>query len=205
MSARDMVGRRSDYDETFDDFPTPPWATRALMERVLPRVEYSNFKDLHVLEPACGRGYMSNAIKEYGCAVTSTDVRDYGYPDQHVLDYLSAPSITPHWVITNPPYAKLLPFIEKALSEATHGVAMLTRIQALMDGSRYRRLYSTNPPTIVAFFSGRLKVKQGRVVQNAPAMFHHCWLVWKKGMDPLPPTWIEPKAQEQLEKPEDYL
>ena len=56
------MAQRNEALDSFDDFPTPPWATRALMEHVL------NLKKVQTMtcrEPACGRGYMSKVLEEY--------------------------------------------------------------------------------------------------------------------------------------------
>ena len=58
-----VMQQRSEPHESLDDFPTPPWATRALCEQLkllgfdLPRQS--------VWEPACNRGYMARVLGEY--------------------------------------------------------------------------------------------------------------------------------------------
>jgi hypothetical protein len=55
-----------------DLYPTPTWPVEALLEHV-------SVKGLRILEPACGTGGMSEALKAAGALVHSTDIEDYGY------------------------------------------------------------------------------------------------------------------------------
>ncbi len=72
-----MQQRRESLD-SLDDFPTPPWATRALIKHVIqplmPRRELA--RDT-VWEPSCNRGYMSKALKESFYHVYDSDIADY--------------------------------------------------------------------------------------------------------------------------------
>ena len=52
-----VMAQRSEPRNAPDDFPTPPWATRALCEHVLHRP--ASLQDKHCLEPACGAGHMA--------------------------------------------------------------------------------------------------------------------------------------------------
>src|SRR4051812_33119398 len=89
-----MAQRRAPTRDALDDFPTPPWAIRALTKYV---IEPSGT----CLEPACGRGYMSATLAERFDEVVSTDIFDYGFGG--VVDFLN-PTHEPDsfdWVITN--------------------------------------------------------------------------------------------------------
>ena len=57
-----VMAQRHEPTDSLDDFPTPPWATRALVEHVIGVDEVSSKK---CLVPACGRGYMATALKPY--------------------------------------------------------------------------------------------------------------------------------------------
>ena len=147
-----VAARRLSPTDASDDFPTPPWATRALMEHVINPV-WSHGRTCW--EPAANRGYMSLALREYFDHVLESDVVDYGYGN--VVDFLSVPDgegdLVVHWVITNPPFNKAQQFIEKAQSIATDGVAMLVRTSFLESVMRYHTLFMHNAPDIVAQFS----------------------------------------------------
>jgi hypothetical protein len=71
--------------DDLDYSPTPPWATRALIERVFPILGVRDFAS--VWEPACGEGHMAEVLREFFAEVTATDVFDYGYGDV-VYDFL---------------------------------------------------------------------------------------------------------------------
>lgn len=74
------MAQRFEPHDSLDDFPTPPWATRALVEQVLGGgVEVA---DLSCLEPACGRGHMANALGQYFRTVTASDLGCYGFGKQ---------------------------------------------------------------------------------------------------------------------------
>ena len=64
-----------------DFFPTPPWATFALIDN-------ERFKG-DIWECACGDGAMSRVLERYCCRpVYSSDLYNRGYGD-HGLDFLS--------------------------------------------------------------------------------------------------------------------
>ncbi len=226
MTIRDMVARHSDFDETEDFIPTPPWATRALYEFVAPRLK-ENAPHLRAYDPACGQGHMMQVFSEYGHKwVVGSDfsakqllkARERLGPDAQLYheDFVS-PFLPPNQsdvFISNPPYKHLNDFIDKSLQEAAFGVGMLCRIQALESESRYNGIFKHRPPTQIAFFSNRIPFKTGAVAKKAPKMFFHVWLWWerlhnpvepaKKWRDPRPPIWIPYDAQTRLEKDEDY-
>src|SRR5229473_1576837 len=81
-----VMAQRTEPKDSPDDFPTPPWATRGLVEHVLS--DKDGLKALSCLEPACGAGHMAKVLKEYFGEVKSADAYDYGYGKvQDFLDY----------------------------------------------------------------------------------------------------------------------
>ena len=58
-----VMSQRNPNMDTFDNFPTPPWATRAFVESQL--LGANDLATSTCLEPACGQGYMSETLKEY--------------------------------------------------------------------------------------------------------------------------------------------
>jgi hypothetical protein len=69
-------------------FPTPPWATRALFQHVLPELKVGEVGD--IWEPACGEGHMAAIIAEFAAPVAASDVFAYGY-GLTPLDFLTDP------------------------------------------------------------------------------------------------------------------
>ena len=58
-----VMAQRKEAKGSLDDFPTPPWATRALLEHVIEQGGYTD--RLTALEPACGVGHMAKVLREY--------------------------------------------------------------------------------------------------------------------------------------------
>ena len=201
--------RKSGSDEP-DDFLTPPWATRALCEKIL--LFNSNRKMWDAWEPACGRGYMSATLEEYFETVYSTDKYEYGYGG--VQDFLNSPSSQRvAWIITNPPYKYAEEFIREARLRARRGVAMLVRTSFIESVGRYNRLFKDSPPTTVAQFSERVPMVKGRLDKNASTATSYCWLIWNNDT-PFQNThltinggsellWIPP-CRRDLEREGDY-
>src|SRR5690242_20307770 len=119
-----VMAQRVEAADSPDDFPTPPWATRALCEYLLSKAELASET---CLEPACGRGYMTRPLAEYFAEVESADAYHYGFAP--VRDFLSYPyeAGSHDWVITNPPFRLAEEFILRALTVARKGVAILAR------------------------------------------------------------------------------
>jgi hypothetical protein len=118
-----VIAQRVEAADSPDDFPTSPWATRALVERVLE--DRAALTTMLCLEPACGAGHMAEVLKEYFHAVTGADAYYYGY----VRDFLTYPyeANACDWVITNPPFRLAEEFVLRALRMARRGVAILAR------------------------------------------------------------------------------
>jgi hypothetical protein len=197
-----VMSQRFEGKESLDDFPTPPWATRALMEQILSPL--LSGKKSSCLEPACGRGFMSEALKEYFYEVDSKDIFEYGYGE--VDDFLSSTSKKKYdWVITNPPFKNAEEFILKGLSIANKGVAVLVRTVFLESVGRYERLFSKTPPSIVAQFVERVPMVQGRVDKQASTATGYAWIIWTKDFKGKPlMRWIAP-CRKLLEKETDYI
>ena len=51
-----VMAQRTEGKKSLDDFPTPLWATRALIEEVIGKDRVTGQT---CLEPACGRGHMA--------------------------------------------------------------------------------------------------------------------------------------------------
>jgi hypothetical protein len=82
-----VMAQRIEPKDSPDDFPTPPWATRGLIEHVLE--DKTSLASMNCLEPACGAGHMAKVLKEYFKEVQSADAFDYGYGT--LRDFLTYP------------------------------------------------------------------------------------------------------------------
>src|SRR5262249_55222045 len=118
-----VMAQRAELKNSLDDFPTPPWATRALIEHVVAgKNVLSSMTCLEPacgrLEPACGRGHMSVVLAHYFREVASFDVFDYGFGG--IADFLKTKHAPQSfdWVITNPPFRLGEEFINRAMKIA---------------------------------------------------------------------------------------
>lgn len=201
--ARALMADRREPDDSLDYFPTPPWATRALVEDVLGAELGLSLAGFTIREPACGEGHIAGVLEEYRpLQLWASDIADYsaggrqppGWVGQRdFLDPGEAFGGT-DWVITNPPFdAAALQFVERALAVAKVGVAMFFRTQWATEGvERYQRLFSVRPPTLMAFFSERVNLCKGRWDPDGTTATGYCWLVWLQRRPPQPPFWIPP-------------
>lgn len=197
-----VMAQRFEPANSADDFPTPPWATRALLEHV---IGPAKVKGLTCLEPAAGRGYMARPLSEYFAAVDVADAFAYGYAP--VRDFLTFPyeALSHDWVVTNPPFRLAEEFVNRALYVAKHGVAILARTVFLESVGRYESIFRNTPPSIFAQFSERVPMVKGRVDAKASTATGYAWFIWEKGADQQYPRlgWIPP-CRKGLERTGDY-
>lgn len=200
-----VMQQRSEPHDSLDDFPTPPWATRALCEFLGTRGE--PLDRLTCREPAANRGHMVRPLLESFGAVLASDVHDYGV-GYDARDYLFGPPAhlsRTDWTITNPPFKLAEQFIERALELSNRGVAMIVRAAFLEGMGRFERLYSQNPPSYVLQFAERVVMHKGKLSPDGSTATAYAWLVWFK--DRVDATtrlrWIAP-CRKRLERETDY-
>lgn len=198
-----VMSQRIEAIDSPDDFPTPPWATRALIEHVLGGKAKVSTKSC--LEPACGAGHMVKVLKEYFGRVEYADAYEYGFGP--VRDFLA----TDHkrgsvdWIITNPPFRLAEEFLIHALSIAKSGVAILARTVFLESVGRYNKIFRDVPPSVFAQFSERVPMLRGRLDAKATTATGYAWFIWDKAEVVSAPklVWVPP-CRRQLEKKNDY-
>ena len=203
-----VMQQRSEPHDSLDDFPTQPWATRALCEHVL---NGCHLTGKTAWDPACNRGHMTDPLGEYFAAVWASDIHDYGldgaFQHDFLMPYVPAPlkwgEGLPDWVITNPPFRLAEQFIARARLTAGEGVAMIVRTSFLEGVGRYQNLFSKTPPSIVAQFSERVPMVTGRLTAKGSTATSYCWLVWINGVTTTKLVWIPP-CRKQLERAADY-
>lgn len=213
-----VMQQRSEAHDSLDDFPTPPWATRALCEWLsfdasemlfggVGRLGGGNLR-MTCREPAANRGHMVRPLRECFGQVEAADIHDYGagFPQ---ADYLFGPPPScVDWTITNPPFRLAEQFIDRALLSSTAGVAMIVRSAFLEGQGRYERLFNRVPPTDVLQFTERVVMHKGKLSPKGSTATAYCWLVWRvadkrdRGRTSL--HWIAP-CRARLERPEDYV
>ncbi len=198
-----VMAQRSEAKDSPDDFPTPPWATRALIEYVMDG-HYEVSKQ-SCLEPACGAGHMARVLGEYFGNVIASDAYYYGYGA--IRDFLTYPfeMHSTDWVVTNPPFRLSEEFVIRALKLARQGVAILARTVFIESVGRYRNLFEHTPPTKVAQFTERVPMVKARLDRNATTATSYAWLVWEKRNATTASrlTWVPP-CRKELERDSDY-
>jgi hypothetical protein len=213
-----VASQRLSPIDSLDDFPTPPWATRALFVHVLQPLlgmtPYElNAENWSVWEPAANRRIMADVIAERTSRVWTSDVHDYGYPLDEVgsfpgaggldLDLARGPVSRPDWVISNPPFTLGTEFVERALGEAASGVAMLLRTNWIESEERFD-LFARHQPAVLAPFACRVPMIEHRWDPDASSMTSYSWFVWLK---PPVPRWevmmIPYHVRTSLTRPDD--
>ncbi|TCM21532.1 hypothetical protein EDF56_101196 [Novosphingobium sp. PhB165] len=197
-----VMQQRREAKDALDDFPTPPWATRALCEWIKANIREDLRYD-SCREPAANRGHMVKPLSEYFATVFAADVHDYG-AGFAVEDYLFGPLPTPvDWTITNPPFRLAEQFIERALA-TSDCVAVIVRAAFLEGQGRFERLFAKNPPSHVLQFTERVVMHKGRLAPEGSTATAYAWLVWADRAADTKLRWIAP-CRKRLERPEDYL
>jgi len=195
-----VMQQRSEPHTSLDDFPTPPYSTRAIIEQLaaLGVIE----PGMSCREPAANRGYMVRPLQEYFFCVEAADVHDYGcgYP---VHDYLFGP-VPPavSWTFCNPPFRLAQQFIDRAVQSSSAGVAMIVRSAFTEGVARYNELFSKMPPAFVFQHVERVPMVKGRYDPKASTATSYCWLVWLPGEHDTRMRWIAP-CRKRLERPGD--
>lgn len=153
-----------------DFFPTPAWATHALIEN-------ETFEG-GIWESACGNGAMSDVLEQTGQQVTSTDMYDRGYGEGGV-DFLLSNRRAAN-IVTNPPYNAAEGFVHAGLRKADRKFALLLRLAFLEGANRQRTIFTKAPPSRVWVFSERITFYPAGAVQKGTGTTAYAWFVWEK-------------------------
>lgn len=179
-----VMQQRVEAHDSLDDFPTPCWATRALLyvlarDRILMPADAAR---MTAAEPCANRGFMVKPLAETFHHVIASDIMDYGM-GYAVNDYLF-PGRLPEadWTFMNPPFRLAEQFIARSFETPFwHGTAVLVRSAFVESIDRYNALFGPNPPAIEAHFAERVIMTKGRL------------------LDPDQPYWDE--VEQKLKRP----
>jgi len=153
-----------------DFFPTPRWATFALIEN-----EKFNGE---IWESACGDGTMSRVLEHTGQPVRSSDLYDRGYGEIG-FDFLE-----PHWsadnIVTNPPYNCAEGFVASGVKHSNRKFALLLRLAFLEGANRANTIFAKIPPARVWVFSERITFYPSGVEPKGSGTTAYAWFVWDK-------------------------
>lgn len=198
-----VMQQRSEPHDSLDDFPTPPWATRAICEWLAEQGLIR--RDMTVREPCANRGYMVRPLLEFFDQVEASDVHDYGL-GYEVRDYLFGPDAEPvDATFQNPPFKLAHQFIDRALRTSRKLVVVIVR-SAFTEGiARYEDLFSRTPPSFVLQHVERVPMCKGRYDPTIASATAYSWLVWIPGeVADTRYRWIAP-CRRRLERPDDLF
>jgi hypothetical protein len=153
-----------------DFFPTPKWATYALID--------NERLDGDIWECACGDGAMSEVLKLSENNIFSSDLfdRGYGVPG---IDFLDADKRYDN-IITNPPFHSAEGFVQKGINNANKKFALLLRLAFLEGKNRANTIFHSNPPARVWVFSERITFYAKGAKKAGSGTTAYAWFVWDK-------------------------
>ncbi len=166
-----------------DFFPTPKWATYAL-------IESERFSG-DIWECACGDGAMSEVLSDTGNQVISSDLYDRGYGETG-HDYLTTERRAPN-VITNPPFNSAEGFVATGLRAAERKFALLLRLAFLEGANRANTIWHKSAPARVWVFSERITFYPKGAQVAGSGTTAYAWFVWDKDhCGPTELAWLKP-------------
>ncbi|MDE3238355.1 MAG: hypothetical protein KGN33_05300 [Paracoccaceae bacterium] len=165
-----------------DFFPTPPWATFALIDNEV----FSG----NIWECACGNGAMSRVLEETGQNVRSSDLYDRGFGESGI-DFLKTDQRSDN-IVTNPPYNAAEGFVGAGLAAAQRKFALLLRLAFLEGANRQRSIFSLTPPSRVWVFSERITFYPAGAEVKGSGTTAYAWFVWDKDSSGTELRWLKP-------------
>ena len=201
MGQYNKKGMYSGYDknnkerEALDYYATPPQEVTNILKTMGLEITAQDY----VLDPACGGGHMMKGIVDYFPRVqlVGTDIKDrttqlikdlkentnstYYYGKEY--DFLSDeyPVKECDYIIMNPPFSIIIPFVQHSLDIAKKGVLMFGRLQFLESVARYEKIFIDNPPTDVWVYVDRVACyKNGDFSTKPSSVQAYAWFYWDK-------------------------
>lgn len=200
MGQYSKKGLYSGYDknhkerDALDYYATPPAEVTNILE-----VLGLDLTGANILEPCCGGGHMVEGIWQYNKSanILATDImqrtnyfltRDavgdtimYHYGTKY--DFLSDDYPIEHadYVIMNPPFSVIIPFVQRSLEIADKGVLMLGRLKFVEGQKRYAEIFKDNPPTKIWAYVDRIACyKNGDFSEKPSSIEAYAWFYWDK-------------------------
>ncbi len=177
--------------EAFDYYATPPKEVTNILNKI-----GLDLKDQLILDPGCGGGHLIDGILEYEdeAEIIGTDImkRENKFGAHHnpisyyygkKYDFLSEeyPFKKCDYIIMNPPYSVIIPFVKHSLEIAEKGILMLGRIQFLEGKERYEKILKDNPPSDIYIYVDRIYCyKNGDFSVKANSIQAYAWFYWSK-------------------------
>jgi hypothetical protein len=151
-----------------DFFPTPAWATYALVDNE-PFVG-------QIWEPACGDGAMAQVLAMRGNPVVATDLYDRGFGEPSI-DFLTSNRVADN-IVTNPPYNSAEGFVRVGVKSARRKFALLLRLAFLEGANRANTIFAKCPPSRVWVFSERITFYPAGALQKGTGTTAYAWFIW---------------------------
>lgn len=188
--ALSIVGssRRNGDREKDDFYPTPAYATEALIER-------ENFFGT-TWEPACGDGAIVKVLQERSMDVIFSDLVYRGFGNNNQMDFLKT-NIQCENIITNPPFVLAQEFIEHSKKCASQKIAMFLKTTFLEGARRYPMFMDLEFPLARMYqFCKRVNLYKGCETIDkstiSSGMIAFAWFVWdKEHKGPATIHWIK--------------
>lgn len=184
-----MLGVNPNTEREENDF----YATNPLALELFLQNKYFKLND-NIWECACGKGHLSEKLKEHKYNVKSTDLINRGYGE--VLDFLKFDGKWDGDILTNPPFKLAEDFVEKAMSilEDGNNLILLLKVQFLESDSRFL-LFKKYPLKYLYVHSSRQQCCKNAEFEKYTATTQcYCWFVWEKGYTgETKIKWIKPK------------
>lgn len=170
------------------------YATDSIAIDKLLTVERPN---ISIWEICAGNGHLAQRLKDYGYAVTTSDIVQRDYPLDFVEDFFTHTEKFNGDILTNPAYNKAKEFVLHALDLINdgHKVYMFLKLTFLEGKSRYKELFSKYPPKVIYVFSERVLCAKNADFEGMKAgggsAVAYAWFVWQKGWKGKPTIeWI---------------
>lgn len=138
----------------------------------------------NILEPFCGTGSLSEAIKSKGFSVESYDIVDRHYGKVGDFFQVDFPC-GKYDIISNPPYSEdLAAIIKRCIHLCKNKVALLMPLRYLSGENRYTEIYQKYPPVRVYAYIERINIALNadfiKFKDPGANREMYAWFIWEK-------------------------
>lgn len=169
LAPQPTLKRVADLDGP-DFYPTPSWATYALIDN-------EHFRG-DIWECACGDGAMSSVLEKTGNHIISSDLYDRGYGEIGV-DFRTTNRKIEN-VVTNPPFNAAEEFVSSCSKNTSKKFALLLRLAFLEGAKRQNSIFNKNAPARVWVFSERITFYPKNAERKGSGTTAYAWFVWDR-------------------------
>jgi hypothetical protein len=162
-----------------------PTRERWIVEALLAHVQLAG---VTAWEPATGHGDLVTALRDSGARVVASDIADYGFPLDALLDFTTGqvPPAPFEAIVTNPPggprNTTAEAFITTGLKHLTRGASLLALLLPVdFDSAGKRRAFFAECPAFAAKIVLTRRIvwfERSDGVRAAPKE-NHAWFVWQ--------------------------